>query len=291
MNTEQIMPRLLKRQHPSSLLEVDDFSCIEYFQYEEQHKARALVTTSLFVVVLSGKKVIYTSDGELHLGAGNCFFAKKGTYIFSEILSSEHVCRNLIFFIDDKYLARFLKKHPPVLSPNQAIIGKSIFLISMTPLLKVSIESILPYFAHKSAHSKTLLSLKLEELLLLCSEADSDGNFITFMQEIFSQRKQDIIELMESHYHKPVTVNDLARLSGRSLSSFKRDFKELFREPPMRWIINRRLEHARKLLLSSNQNVTEVCFEVGFENISHFSQLFKKKFGCPPSQVNKNLRR
>lgn len=289
MNTEFILPRFFHEQQQFDLLEIDDFSCVEYRQYQEQRQNRILVTSYLFVVVLSGRKIIHTEDGDLYIEAGNAFFARKGSYLFSEILSKEDEYRTLIFFIDDGFLAGFLRRHPPGSNINKETCSSvPIFQVRVNSLLRSGIDSILPYFLHNSKFSRELLHLKLDELLLLISEADAEGNFQGFLQELHSSRRQSILRVMEQYYGRPVSVAELAALSGRSLSTFKREFKKFFQQTPKRWINNRRLDKAHFLLGTADMTVSEICFAVGFENISYFSQLFKKKFGCSPSEIKRN---
>ncbi len=287
MDTEFIIPRFFHQQQQFDLLEIDDFSCVEYRHCQEQRQNRILVTSYLFVVVLSGRKIIHTEEGDLHIEAGNAFFARKGSYLFSEILSKEDEYRTLIFFIDDSFLAGFLRRHPPRLQGASPAVP--IFQVQVTPLLRSGIDSLLPYFLHNSKFSRELLHLKLDELLLLISEADAEGNFQGFLQELHSSRRQSILRVMEQYYGRPVSIAELAALSGRSLSTFKREFKELFQETPKRWINKRRLDEARFLFGTSDMTVSEICFAVGFENISYFSQLFRKQFGCSPSEIKRDL--
>lgn len=285
MDAEFIIPRLFDLQQQFHYLKVDDFSCVEYRTSSETRQNRILVTSFLFVVVLSGEKIIHLESGDLHIGAGNAFFATKGAYIFSEILKTNDEYRTLVFFIDDRFLTNFLKSRPGLAVAETADLPEQIFQIHLTPLLQAGIQSLLPYFLHESTHRDGLMQLKLEEVLLHIIDADSGGRFQSFLHGLHSGRKQNLLQLMEKYYHKPLKLQELAELSGRSLSSFKRDFRELFQQTPRQWINDRRLEQARALLLGSDSNVSETCFEVGFENISHFSQLFKRKYGCSPSAL------
>lgn len=87
------------------------------------------------------------------------------------------------------------------------------------------------------------------------------------------------------NYHTNVPLETFARQSGRSLSTFNRDFKMIFGETPHRWIRKKRLEKARELLTTTTKKVSEVYLEVGFEDLAHFSKSFKKEFGVNPSEV------
>ena len=75
--------------------------------------------------------------------------------------------------------------------------------------------------------------------------------------------------------------------TNRSLTSFKKEFKGIFGMPPHRWIVEKRLERARMLLISTNKTVSEVGTECGFANISHFIKLFKRRFGTTPKTLHK----
>lgn len=92
----------------------------------------------------------------------------------------------------------------------------------------------------------------------------------------------DIERVMEENFLFNLKVGEFAKLCGRSLSAFKRDFRDIFKTSPSRWIKSKRLEYARSLLIDSNLNVNQICYDSGFINVSHFIKSFKEKYELPP---------
>jgi AraC-like DNA-binding protein len=78
-------------------------------------------------------------------------------------------------------------------------------------------------------------------------------------------------------------------LTGRSLTTFKRDFDTIYGVTPLRWLIKKRLELAHYMLLENRQKPVEVYREVGFEDLSHFSYAFKKQFGYAPKTIRQTI--
>ncbi|MDR0619133.1 MAG: helix-turn-helix transcriptional regulator [Bacteroidales bacterium] len=77
-------------------------------------------------------------------------------------------------------------------------------------------------------------------------------------------------------------MEEIASYTGRSLAVFKRDFKKVSRLPPQKWLIQKRLEAAHDKIRNDGKKISDVCFEVGFKNLSHFSRVFKEQFGYAP---------
>ncbi|PNQ74911.1 hypothetical protein C1T31_01905 [Hanstruepera neustonica] len=96
--------------------------------------------------------------------------------------------------------------------------------------------------------------------------------------------KIDIEEIMSKNFLYNLKVEEFAKLCGRSLSAFKRDFKNKFNTTPSKWIKIKRLEYSKRLLVESDLNINQVCYECGFVNSSHYIQSFKKHYDISPHQ-------
>ena len=99
----------------------------------------------------------------------------------------------------------------------------------------------------------------------------------------------DLEKVMSENYLYNLKVEEFAKLCGRSLSAFKRDFKKVFSTTPSKWIKTKRLAYAKGLLIESNLNINEICFDSGFVNTSHFIKSFKEQYKISPHQFRSML--
>ena len=100
--------------------------------------------------------------------------------------------------------------------------------------------------------------------------------------------KIDLLDFMQKNYRLDYSMTEFAKASGRSLSTFKRDFRKISELSPERWLTDYRLRSAVELL-RRGRRVSDACFDVGFKNVSHFSAIFKRKFGVTPGEVRKGI--
>ena len=139
------------------------------------------------------------------------------------------------------------------------------------------------YFANGGQVDRSMLRLKTLEAILATVQAEP--RLATVFREFAKPLRADLEQFMERYVTEKVTLEELARNSGRSLSTFNREFRERFQDTPHRWIKRRRLEKARDLMQRLGRKPSEVYLEVGFEDLAHFSRSFKAQFGFPPSEL------
>jgi AraC-like DNA-binding protein len=149
------------------------------------------------------------------------------------------------------------------------------------------IQSLDFYFENPNLVTDDLLKLKIKELILLLLQTDNAENIITLFSHLFNPRQADLFEVVEAHLYASISIVDLARLTGRSLSTFKRDFETQFSDTPANFIKEKKLEKALELLQSTELSVSEICYEVGFQDTSHFTKTFKQKYNQSPSEYRK----
>lgn len=96
-----------------------------------------------------------------------------------------------------------------------------------------------------------------------------------------------LIEYIEKNYARPITLSDLAKLSGMSENYVGIYFKNHTGMRFADFLIKTRLFHASRLLRQTNLSVKEVAFRVGFGSAEYFCRLYKNAFGVPPSKSHK----
>ncbi|WP_421700972.1 GlxA family transcriptional regulator [Aliiroseovarius sp.] len=98
-----------------------------------------------------------------------------------------------------------------------------------------------------------------------------------------------VLDLMEAHLEEPVSPAALADHAGISVRQLERLFRRYLGCPPKRFYNQLRLQRAQDLLLQSKLSVTEVSIACGFNSITHFSKLFRERYGVSPTQVRRGV--
>lgn len=150
------------------------------------------------------------------------------------------------------------------------------------PLLESCLSSLVPYFEMNEL-PEHIASLKITEAISILRAIDkSIDNILTNFEE---PGKFDLTDYMEKNFMFNLPLEKFAYLTGRSLTTFKRDFSKVFHTTPQRWLTQKRLELAHYQFTEKQKRPIDVCYETGFENLSHFSYAFKKHFGYAPTEL------
>jgi AraC-like DNA-binding protein len=102
------------------------------------------------------------------------------------------------------------------------------------------------------------------------------------------QRIQRVYRYIEENYQQKITVEEIAGITNLTTAAFCRYFKKMTRLTFTEFVNQYRINQAKKLLLQ-HKNVTEACFESGFESLSYFNKIFKRLTGENPVQFKKQF--
>lgn len=100
-------------------------------------------------------------------------------------------------------------------------------------------------------------------------------------------RLQRVIRYIDDNLSEPLSVGQLAALNGHSEGHFSRWFSRLMGTSAKRFIVNKRIEQATKLLLFSSQNIDAIARQCGYQDALYFSRIFKRHIGLPPTEYRK----
>jgi AraC-like DNA-binding protein len=167
------------------------------------------------------------------------------------------------------------------IKPNTAVSQK-IRRFNNHPLLESCLASLIPYFDMKDL-PENIASLKITEAISVLRAIDKGTDDI--LANFEEPDKIDLVSYMEKNFMFNMPVERFGYLTGRSITTFKRDFKKFFHTTPQRWLTQKRLELAHYQFTEKKMKPIDVCYETGFENLSHFSFAFKKHFGYSPTAL------
>lgn len=127
------------------------------------------------------------------------------------------------------------------------------------------------------AHSKDSIFLNADGFSIVTQMQDNDKINLVF-------------NYVKNHYFEPIALEQVADLVSMTVPSFCRFFKKITNKTFTTFVNEYRLVHACKLLAEKPISITEICFESGFNNFSHFNKLFKEYTGKSASQYRNELK-
>lgn len=235
----------------------------------------------MLVWLIAGESKIVLRDRSQVFGRGDAFFIPRNQLATVLIYAAGDTAHQAVaMHLTPKILHDYYLRHPA----SGPLSAKSeVRLFRKHPLLQSCLASLVPYFDLQDALPETIASLKIEEAISILRSIDPgiDGLLANFDEP----GKINLADFMEQHYMFNLPMERFGYLTGRSIATFRRDFKKAFRTTPQKWLTERRLELAHQQIAGGQRKPADVYFEVGFENLSHFSHAFKKQFGYTPTQL------
>ena len=237
----------------------------------------------VLVYMYSGEIVIEEKGKTTRLHKGECAFIRKdfSVQMTKQAWNGEQF-KAIFLMFSPKFLRSFYNRLDKNTLPKDANRNK-ISLCKLPPNRPdiVSLfESMTPYFNSNIEPTEELLQLKMVEGMYVL--LNTSKNLYASVFDFTDPWKIDILDFLESNYMNDISMEEIANYTGRSLSTFKRDFKKCSTLSPREWLIHHRLEAAHELIRKGGRKVSEICFEVGFKNLSHFSKIYKERYGISP---------
>ncbi|MFC0772624.1 helix-turn-helix domain-containing protein [Terrimonas alba] len=279
------------RAHPEQLKQ---FSCKDLLFLinecpPEFKKGEEWAEHNVFIYVMTGRHNLYSREHEWYLKAGSTMFVKKGG-LGVERVDDDSFCA-LMFYVPDKYICSFVRENIALFPPVDLAMlsAQKVLPVHTTEVMEAFYQSVLAYFSLTTQPPENLVELKFRELLLHIITNKENRELTAYFYRLAMTGMDDLQEIMETNCLYNLQLQEYARLCHRSLSTFKRDFQARFGNSPGRWLLEKRLGAAAKLLKQPGMQVMDVAQESGFKNIAHFDKVFKKQFGQSPLQYRKQF--
>ena len=232
--------------------------------------------------VMRGRETFHDADGtETVVTAGDTLLVPRHHHMVSDFSSDTGPLEAWLFFFNQAVIADFLQATSrDAASPPASKTA----LFEGSPCLRAYMDA-LPKVYDTLTAPPALVKAKLLEILMLLHLHDRHGQLHGFLINENARRvRRNIKQVMRAHALADLTIADYALLSGRSVSSFQRDFKREFGEPPSAWLRRAKLEHAHDLVINSRSSISEIAQAAGYADTSHFIKAYKGFFHLTPKQ-------
>jgi AraC family transcriptional regulator, exoenzyme S synthesis regulatory protein ExsA len=254
------------------------YSC--YFS--RSSKGEQFVPEHTLVYIISGSLVMTDNSHTISFNTGDLYFCRRNNLVkYAKCPPDRGEYQSISIYFDQQTLRNIsleygYKAVQHAVTPVFQQISSSEIGNYMRSLL--AYETIL-----KRTGTDELLFVKQKEAILLLLQLVPSFKNVLF--DFSEPGKIDLEGFMEKNYHYNVQMQRFAYLTGRSLATFKRDFEKIFNKPPSRWLQQRRLQEAYYLIKEQRKTPSDVYLGLGFEDLSHFSFVFKKNYGIAPSKL------
>lgn len=262
-------------------------SCVLHKKLSESLLDQAKLSTSHCIVfVVKGRVEVKTYEGEsVSCVANEMLFMPRDTYLISDFVMKDEGIEVFLVFFDHELVVKFLSSK--LNRPGKSAVSDTSICKLTTSRKVVHYFNALEEIYSEFENSKEMLELKVLEFLHLVYLDNQSAMINTLYSSEHQKRKRSIESIMLEHFDKNLSVADFANLSGRSVSSFNRDFRRKYDLTPKQWLISKRMEKGDELL-RAGVTVTECALSVGYSNVSHFIKAYKQAYGNTPKVINKN---
>ena len=239
--------------------------------------------------IIRGKKYICYGDTCYEIPQGTLFYMGTGNHYTEDIPENDKPFEQIVFYYTQDQLSRILNNlsgvyHLHIVNdhkcPECTHLPHASYPASVS--VKNFFNSVNQYMKEGMFGDSTAEMLKTTELIYLILSQD-DCCLKSKVLSNMDLMKENFEQTIQNYIFSDISVDELASKCNRSLTSFKKEFRKHFYEPPHKWFIRQRLMHSRLLLISTNKSISEIGNECTFPNTSHFIKLFKKEYGMTPS--------
>ncbi len=241
-----------------------------------------------FFYVSEGNYELLESSGSFKLSNNQALLKKCGTYIArfnTNDLGGKVEC--IMVFFHPVIIKEVYKNLSDTFLGKQKLISKPKKIIAKE-LIEKYISNLTIYLDNPNLIDEDLAILKFKELVMILLKTEEYQNIQELFANLFNPNKLEFTTIIENNIYNTLTIEELAFLTNKSLSSFKRFFKATYQESPAKYVKRKRFEKAAQLLTLTNDLVSDIAYQCGFQDPSTFTNSFHSFFGQSPSKYRKS---
>ncbi len=280
MSIDKIPEIYLKSATGTPDLFVYDFKMIH-----DVVKTKVNLSMNMFSFLQIGTKHVHFSEASVTVDKKQSLLIKNGNSLWSELLENDSVYICKLFFFSEKILLSFIQKYGIV--PSNKSEDCPYFTIENDAYILGYLNSLSFVNSIEAPVKIELLHVKFEEILLYLIGKYGRG-FENYLLSLVTKNSSPFKNSVESNVSSNLKLEEIAFLCNMSLSTFKRHFIKEYGVNPGKWLQDKRLDRAKKMMIDKGLSASEVYFEVGYTNLSNFSNAFKSKFGFSPRDILEN---
>lgn len=250
---------------------------------EDSIKTKVNLNMHMFSFLQTGKKQVHFANTSALVNNNQSILIKKGNCLWSELLDKDSIYFCKLFFFSEEKIKEFLNKQM-ISSKEKKVKSSSFFTIDNDEYLGYYFNSLTTITNKRSTFSNALLSIKFEELLMYLL-SKYGARFENYLISLVTPETSSFKKSVEQNIYTPLSLEEIAFLCNMSLSTFKRHFLKEYNISPGKWFREQRLLKAKELLEKGNLTSSDIYLNLGYNNLSNFSNAFKTRFGINPTQV------
>lgn len=280
---------VMEKVYPGQAPVINYANVLVAYRFREDEVCRHTMAAHSLVYVYSGKLTIVNEGKACVLSEGECaFLARNFKLEMSAVSCNGKKFSGVFLVLDRKFLMRYYQcfdksKLPPISTrrlPNVSKLHPNLHIDSLFGALSV-------FFS--SGEYPTAQYMELKQVEAADCLTGVDNRFCVTLFDFVGVWKTDILDFMENSYKEELTLEEMALYTGRSLAAFKRDFSQVSKDSPGRWVTKRRLQEAHRLIADEAQKPNAIYLQLGFKSLSHFSTAFKRQYNETPSELFNKL--
>lgn len=277
-------------EKPSSNLSVSLPMIVKYVETSHNGIQSQNLTRYAIGYVLRGTKYIYDGDQRTGIGKGQIFFLGIGHHYIEDVPEKGQPFEQIMIYYRPDELQRILMHLNITYGLGihtehycERCMGRKFVGTPGWPRIRTFFTNLNGYLRDEQfRHDDAAENIKMTELIYLITSHEDSCIKSKILSNV-DAAKENFEQTIYDHIFKDVSIEELARLTHRSLTSFKKEFRRHFEMPPHKWYIRQRLMHSRLLLISTSKSISEIGNECTFPNTSHFIKLFKKEYQMTPA--------